>query len=107
MRSEVYDQILSGEAFDLLVISCDRKRGTGGKIITLEGWIVMRDDSKQMADDSKEPSSVSYHPSSTPKDPHHAENGTLNVFNPANSGVHPVSIHLDLIQFFNGKRVIN
>ena len=110
LRQEVYEIIQSGEAFDMEFVTADRRRGTGGDLIVCEGWMILRkDDRSPVTDDRPDeednPSSAILQPSS--KDPHHALNGTVNVFNPANPGYHPITVHYELIQVFNGKRVIN
>jgi len=104
--SEVYKAIMSGEPFDATVISCDTKRGTGGKIIRLEGWMICQN----TEDTGEVPVSENFtagRKTSQSKDPNHDEHGTVNVFNPANKEVRPRTIHWDLIRIFNGKRVIN
>lgn len=86
-------------------ISCDRRRGTGGDLMTAEGWMVMNPETLQNQKNTSAEGSTKE--DRTTKDPNHKENGTVNIFNPANAGIHPVTVHYDLIQFFNGKRVIN
>jgi hypothetical protein len=103
LRSEVYEALHSGEPFDMEFITCHRKKGTGGDLFSVEGW--MKISGKTTETDL--PYNSIRIGSGLTKDPHHIENGTINIFNPGNSGVHPISVHIDLIQFFNGKRVIN
>lgn len=108
LRSDVYKLIHSGEAFDMQFVTCNRKKGTGGDLITAEGWMVLN--ARETSDVKGE--TDEYEEADTPlgdggKDPNHEENGTVNVFNPANPGYHPVKVHYDLITTFNGKRVIN
>jgi hypothetical protein len=103
LRSEVYKAIHSGEPFDATWITCDRRRGTGGDIISAEGWMKLTSDEVENV-----AASVSADEATRiKKDPNHPKHGTVNVFNPANSGHHPITVHYDLITFFNGKRVIN
>lgn len=103
LRSKVYELLHSGAPFDMEFITCNRKKGTGGELITCEGW--MKVGGGQQSSVSHQQPSVATE--NTTKNPHHGANGTINVFNPANAGVHPITVHYDLIQFFNGKRVIN
>lgn len=106
LRSQVYKEVLNGDPFDMIWITADRRRGTGGSIISAEGWMVISERNFS-ADASGSNMGGGANRSEITKDPNHPENGTVNVFNPANSGYHPISVHWDLIQFFNGKRVIN
>ncbi len=103
LRNDVYLHIMSGEPFDAEFITADRKRGTGGELAKVQGWmkVIHEVESSNLKVQSREPAAENS------KAPNHAVHGTVNIFNPANSGVHPVSVHVDLIQFFNGKRVIN
>lgn len=110
LRAQVFQEIHSGEPFDMIWITCDRRRGTGGEIISAEGWMVVFRKAKAgetLADQGGATPGASDEAEKIRKDPNHPENGTVNVYNPANSGYHPISVHFDLIQFFNGKRVIN
>jgi hypothetical protein len=77
---DVIKAIESGEPFTLIFVTADRRRGTGGELITLENWCKKA-------------------PGTTPK--------TVRLFNPDNAETHPITVHHKLIQFFNGKRVIN
>ena len=101
LRSDVFKALISGEPFDMSWVMCDRRRGTGGELISVEGWMILSDEAEV------EPGNVTRETTDVSRDPDHARNGTVNVFNPANSGVHPYKVHIDLIQTFNGKRVIN
>lgn len=107
LRSEVWRQIHSGEPFDMIFITCDRRRRTGGELVTCEGWMVLSRDRESQAPAGATPPDPASAGAGITRDPNHEENGTVNVFNPGNSGVHPIRVHYDLIQFFNGKRVIN
>jgi hypothetical protein len=106
LRSQVFKLLHSGDSFDMVWITADRRRGTGGDLISAEGWMVVEQvkSEKLKVKSADAPAFGNGGPS---RDPNHPENGTVNVYNPANSGVHPHKVHIDLIQFFNGKRVIN
>lgn len=111
LRSEVYALINSGEPFDMVFVTCHRKKGTGGDLYVCNGWMALH--AREINNTAKRDSPADPDTSGDDlnerlsKDPNHGENGTVNVFNPANPGYHPVCVHYDLIQFFNGKRVIN
>jgi hypothetical protein len=113
LRRQVYKELQSGEPFDMVFITADRRRKTGGEIVNATGWIVCgssEESSKPGVKNNSKPkvlSSEELPDTKEPKDPHHKDHGTINIYNPANSGIHPISVHFDLIQFFNGKRVIN
>jgi hypothetical protein len=101
MRSEAMALINSGKPFDLEFITADRRRGTGGKIISLKGWMKLREDMPAEA-----------FPGYTKKialkrDKANHQNKTFTVFNPQNKAVHPHTVHYRLMQVLNGKRIIN
>lgn len=105
LRKDVYDALQSGEPFDIQFITCDRRRATGGELVTATGWMkIQKDATHQAAGPGTGPRSGALTPS---RNCNHEENGTVNIFNPANSGVHPITVHIDLIVSFNNKRVIN
>lgn len=103
LRSEVLKQADSGEPFDMVIVSCDRKRGTGGELITVKGWQKLG--TEEVA--AKLPGQLRKTGLAIARSPHHWVNKTLNIFNPNNRALHPIKVHFRLIQFFNGKRVIN
>lgn len=105
LRKHVVAQIFSGEPFDMEFVTADTKRKTGGELISVEGWRVLaRDTNKGPA-----PANTSYTEPLNPdgKDLNHDEHGTVVIHNPGNKRQHFTSVHFDLIQFFNGKRVTN
>lgn len=93
----------SGEPFDMVFVTADRRRGTGGELVTVKGWKKMdkEDEARSM------PSGVRKTSLAITKSPNHWINKTINIFNPNNRSVHPIKVHFRLIQFFNGKRVLN
>lgn len=107
LRSEVFKQLHARESFDMVWITCDRRRGAGGDIISAEGWMFVSDEIQEGRKAKNTSDKQAATTSLDRRDPNHPQNGTVNVFNPANSQVHIHKVHLDLIQFFNGKRVIN
>jgi hypothetical protein len=102
LRSEAWKIIDSGEPFDLEFVTADLRRKTGGKYIRVHLWV-------------KKPGrmAVEILPGEKPhrarigKDPRHHTNKTCVIYNPRNSEAHPVTIHYRLIQYLNGKRIIN
>lgn len=103
LRSEVLKQADSGEPFDMVIVSCDRKRGTGGELITVKGWQKLQ--KEEVA--AKMPGQLRKTARAIVRNPNHWVNKTLNIYNPNNRARHPLKVHFRLIQFFNGKRVIN
>jgi hypothetical protein len=97
-RSEVIKQMDNGEPFDIVFITMDRKRGTGGDIIRLIGWEKM----------TNEPAPQKATPGARKLSNHFRNNNrTATLINPQAKHHHPITVHADLIQFFNNKRVFN
>lgn len=103
LRSEALRLADSGEPFDMVIVTADRRRGTGGDLITLKQWKKM--DNEDVA--KSMPSGVRKTSLAMTRSPNHWTNKTINAFNPNNRSVHPIKVHFRLIQFFNGKRVLN
>jgi hypothetical protein len=97
-RSEAVRQIYSGECFDMQFITADLKRGTGGELIEVINWQILKKDD--------EPGAASGSTAGS-RTPNNDEHQTITIHNPGNSRVHPISVHIKLIQFFNGKRILN
>jgi hypothetical protein len=100
LRSDVLSAAESGESLDLIFVTADRRRGTGGEIIEVKNW-------RKVDFDKPKTNGKSHTKTITRKNPNHWENKTINIFNPNNRLQHPISVHFRLIQFFNGKRVVN
>jgi hypothetical protein len=103
LRSEVLKEADNGDPFDMSFVSCDRKRGTGGELISVKGWQKMG--TEEVA--AKLPGQLRKTAMAMVRSPHHWVNKTLNIHNPNNRAMHPIKVHFRLIQIFNGKRVIN
>jgi hypothetical protein len=103
LRSEVLKQADTGDPFDMVLVTCDRKRGTGGELLSVKQWAKMHN--IEVAE--KMPGTIRKTARAMVKNPHHWVNKTLNIFNPNNKTLHPIKVHFRLIQFFNNKRVIN
>jgi hypothetical protein len=103
LRSEVMKIADSGELFDMTFITADRRRGTGGEIIEVSNWQKMDND----APVERMPGRFRKTVRAMAKNPNHWIHKTINIFNPGNKMIHPYKVHFRLIQFFNGKRVLN
>jgi len=103
LRSEVLKLADEGDPFDMVFVTCDRRRGTGGELVTVRQW------QKVSGGDvvTKVPGQLRKTMKAIVKNPNHWVNKTLNIHNPNNRALHPYKVHFRLIQFFNGKRVIN
>lgn len=103
LRSQVLKEADSGDPFDMVIVSCDRKRGTGGELITVRGWqkLGTEDAARRMPSGNRKTAMAMV------RNPNHWVNKTINIFNPNNRALHPIKVHFRLIQFFNGKRVTN
>lgn len=99
LRSEAIKIIDSGEPFDMEFVTADRRRGTGGDLITVSGWC------KKSAETIKD-----IKPGHIPVKKGPAKRNTfktVRIYNPTNSDTHPITVHYKLIQFLNGKRILN
>lgn len=92
----------TGEPFDLVFITADRRRGTGGKIKRVSNFVKIIGSEPV----SSLPGEFSRKGPTLKKDPRHTEHKTINIFNPGNPGDHATKVHWRLIIFFNGKRVL-
>jgi hypothetical protein len=102
LRSEVLKVADSGEHFNAVFVTADRRRGTGGDLIEVKDWQkILADHPGQRVPGRRRAAIGSI------KAPNHWENKTINIHNPNNKLQHPISMHIRLIQFFNGKRVVN
>jgi hypothetical protein len=102
LRHEVLKELDTGKPFDLVFLTADRKRGTGGKIKNVKGWAKIIGDHNSMVRRPGEFRKVN----AVKKNPKHSEHKTVNIFNPSNSLDHTITVHWRLMQFFNGKRIL-
>lgn len=101
LRSEVIKQMDAGDRFDLVFVTADRKRGTGGSLVTVKGW-------QKVIGEPYKPGKKKIHPVATNgRNPQHRENKTINIHNPMNRDYHITTVHVLLMQLFNGKRITN
>jgi hypothetical protein len=103
LRHEVLKELDTGEPFDMVFITADRRRGTGGKIKRVSNWVKIKGGEPV----SRLPGEFTRtNIQSHKKDPRHADHKTINIYNPGNPGNHATKVHWRLIVFFNGKRVL-
>ncbi|THU34250.1 hypothetical protein FAM09_24845 [Niastella caeni] len=103
LRHEVLKELDTGNLFDMVFITADRRRGTGGKIKRVSNWVKIIGGEQV----SRLPGEFSRITSlSLKKNPSHGEHKTINIYNPGNPGDHATKVHWRLIIFFNGKRVL-
>ena len=103
LRSEVMKIADTGDHFDMVFVTCDRRRGTGGELIEVRSWQKMDTD----APVERMPGRFRKTVKAMIRNPNHWKNKTINIFNPNNKMLHPHKVHFRLIQFFNSKRVLN
>jgi hypothetical protein len=95
-------QILdSGEEFSLSFVTCDKHKGKGGELITVEravkhNWVSPKD--RQLKQKLQPESTIIL------KHPRHYENSTRNIVLLVNGDIR--KIHIRLIRKFNGKIVL-
>lgn len=102
LRHEMLNEIDNGEPFDLVFITADRRRGTGGKIKRVSAWVKIKGGEQV----SRIPGEFKLIIGSSKKDPRHLEHKTINIHNPNNASDHVYKVHWRLIIFFNSKRVL-
>lgn len=100
-RHEVLKELDGGEQFDMVFITADRRRGTGGKIKRVSNWVKIKGGEPV----SRLPGEFS-RKGGAKKNPQHLEHKTINIYNPVNPGDHAMKVHWRLIIFFNGKLVL-
>jgi hypothetical protein len=104
-RSEAVRQIYSGQTFTMQFITADEKRGTGGDLIEVINWQIAGHDDHD--DPGAGASRTNVSASAVQRIPNHDEHGTINIENPGNRSLGIKKIHIDLIQTFNGKLILN
>lgn len=100
LRSEAWRIIDSGDPFDLEFVMGDLRRKTGGGYRKVKAWKKRKGESPEEATPGEKRLKVV-------KNPQHHKNKTCVIYNPHNPDVHPYTIHWRLIQYLNGKRIIN
>lgn len=100
-RHEVLEAMDTGDPFDLVFITADRKRGTGGQIKRVENWVKIKRENDPNVSFGTGTSMTGLN-----KNPDHTRHNTFNICNPANPGQHPYKVHWRLMIFFNGKRIL-
>lgn len=102
LRHEVLKAMDTGKPFDLVFITADRRRGTGGKVKSVKGWAKIVGDAPVT---ERRPGEFK-HIQALTKNPRHSKHKTINIFNPGNDRDHAISVHWRLMVFFNGKRIL-
>lgn len=100
LRSEAMKIIHSGVPFSAEIVTADRRRGTGGDLLTVKNWMKVNKENAIAGD-------IGINLGDTVRDPNHHLHKTVNIFNPANRKHHPTKLHFRLLVTFNGKRVLN
>ena len=101
MRHEALKIIDSGQSFDLVFITADRRRGTGGEVKRVVGW--------QKISDSEAPGRLPGQfakKTALVKDPRHGQHKTINIYNPNRPAEHPMKVHWRLMIYMNGKMIL-
>lgn len=92
----------SGEPFSMTFITADRRRGTGGEIVSVKNWIKASTPVEGVVKTSKKKRLISQ--LILAKNPNHYENKTRNIRN-LRKLKEIRKIHIRLIVKFNGKKV--
>lgn len=101
LRHEALRDIDTGDAFDLEFVTCDRARGTGGLIKKVHGWVKVKGDPADVRLPGKQLSKSqlnSLRKATGIK--------AFNIYNP-DAPRQIIKVHYRLMQFFNGKRIID
>jgi hypothetical protein len=94
----VLKQMDAGLPFNLIYVSADRRRGTGGQLIDCKGFM------KNTKDQPEEKQPKGRIHAAVKKNPNHFLHKTRNIRNPQNGVTR--KLHIKLIKVFNGKEVI-
>ena len=99
LRSEVINTMDTGQPFTMEFVKCDRKRGTGGELVKVEGWQKMKGEAAGEVSPGDHPKRGS---GSRPR-----PIKVVNILNPHSRLHHPIGVHVMLMLTFNGKRILN
>lgn len=101
-RHDVLKAIDTGETFDLVFITADRRRGTGGKVKIVKDWAKVKGDPADIRIPGKQLSQTKLCELRKA-----AGLKIFNIFNPSDLSDHIISVHYQLMMIFNGKRIID
>lgn len=102
-RWDVLQAMDAGQPFDLIFITADRRRGTGGEVRTVTNYVKY----KGQTISPRTMKRGSFTDKNTAvKNPSHSIHKTVNIYNPHDSRLHPYTVHWRLMCFFNGKRIV-
>ena len=104
LRSDVLQLIDTGDVFDLVFVTADRRRGTGGDLVSVKGWRKMTGEPVATGQPGQMRRKQNVCLS---KDPNHQKHKTVNIYNPLSRNIHPITVHIRLMQFFNDKKILN
>lgn len=92
----------SGEPFSMTFVAADRRRGTGGDIVSVKNWVKVSKTPDGVVPASKKKRILSQ--IILAKNPNHYENKTRNIRN-LRKLKQIRKVHIRLIVLFNGKKV--
>lgn len=101
LRKDALALIHSGNLVDIAFVTADRRRGTGGNYIQLKRVCKVEKDKSTAV-----PPSGGQGAAGATKAPNHHAHKTINLHDPVRSFMHIHKVHIRLIHFLNGKRVI-
>lgn len=102
---DVLQQMDSGALFDIAFVEYDVRRGKGGKLRQIKGWLKVK---KEQDDDLRvgiPGERINQHDGSY--NPEHMANETVNIYNPKDFVQHITKVHWQLITRFNNQVVIS
>jgi hypothetical protein len=97
--TQVIDHLDAHAPFSMTYVTADKKRGTGGEIKKVDGWV--KCNLGDMPEQILRKNRIHF---SEVRDPKHGVHKTRNIMNPVTRDIRKV--HLRLIVEFNGKRVV-
>lgn len=104
LRSEAFKIIDRGELVNIDFVTADRRRGTGGKYISVKQWCKVQ---QQTPDQNALPKDIHTPKKDLVKDPGHRLNKTFNICNPRFPSLHIHKVHYRLFVRLNGKTVLS
>lgn len=102
LRHQVLQQMDTGGSFDLVFITADRRRGTGGKIKRVKNWQKICG----QRGEARLPAHLATRVN-TSKNPEHSTHKTVNIYDPRHAMQDVTKVHWRLMVYFNNKRIID
>lgn len=100
LRHEVLVHLDTGASFDMVFITADKRRGTGGKIKRVKNWQKI----VGQRVDARVPLHIA---AGCKKKPNHHEHKTVNIYDPRHGMQEVSKVHWRLMVYFNNKRIID